>query len=103
MAEIVDLSARRAPVSYTVEITHHWDDRLEVFVHNVANDDRSRASVNDAIARVAESRMTAAHIHRAMLARIDALMGAQAGTPEARELSRLAESCQAYESATFNF
>jgi hypothetical protein len=54
MAEIVDLSARRAPVVFTVEITHHWDDRLEVFVHDVSDDPRSRASVADALKRAAE-------------------------------------------------
>lgn len=51
MSEIVELSARRQPVNYTVRITHHWDDRLEVFVEDVADDDRSRASVADALQR----------------------------------------------------
>jgi len=51
MSEVVNLSERRAPVNYTVRITHHWDDRLEVFVEDVADDDRSRASVADALQR----------------------------------------------------
>ena len=96
---VIDLSQHRAPVTYTIHITHHWDDRLEVFVEDVSDDERSQDSVNDAIARVAEPRMKAAHIHRAMLARIDALMGAEAGTPECAELSRLATACQSYEQA----
>ena len=54
MSEIVDLSAKRRPVVYTVEITHHWDDRLEVFVHDVSDSERSRASVADALHRAAE-------------------------------------------------
>lgn len=51
MSEIVSLSDRRSPVNYTVRITHHWDDRLEVFVEDVADDDRSRQSVADALER----------------------------------------------------
>lgn len=51
MSKVVELSARRQPVNYTVRITHHWDDRLEVFVEDVADDDRSRASVSDALQR----------------------------------------------------
>jgi hypothetical protein len=51
---VVDLSARRQPVTYTVTITHHWDDSLEVFVADVADDQRSRASVADALRRAAE-------------------------------------------------
>jgi len=54
MSEIVDLSAKRRPVVYTVEITHHWDDRLEIFVHDVSDSERSRASVADALHRAAE-------------------------------------------------
>ena len=51
--EIVDLSAHRPPVIYTVRITHHWNDRLEIFVEDVADDDRSRRSVADALFRAA--------------------------------------------------
>lgn len=53
MSEVVDLSKKRRPVVYTVEITHHWDDTLEVFVSDVADDERSRASVADAMKRAA--------------------------------------------------
>lgn len=52
--EIIDLSAKRKPVAYTVDITHHWDDRLEVFVHDVSDDERSCASVADALSRAAQ-------------------------------------------------
>lgn len=55
MTEVVDLSKRRQPVTYTVTITHHWDDSLEVFVADLADDDRSRASVADALYRAAHS------------------------------------------------
>ena len=50
---VFSLAARRPPVSYTVRITHHWDDSLEIFVEDVADDERSRQSVADALARAA--------------------------------------------------
>ena len=50
---LVALADRRPPVHYTVRLTHHWDDRLEVFVEDVADDDRSRASVADSLRRAA--------------------------------------------------
>ena len=50
---VVALADRRPPVHYTVRLTHHWDDSLEVFVEDVADDDRSRASVADALRRAA--------------------------------------------------
>ena len=97
MSEIIDLQARRAPVTYTVHITHNWDDTFGVFVEGVDDDARSREAVNHALARIAESRMTEQHIHAAMLTRIDALMSAE-NEPETSELSRLADICQLYES-----
>lgn len=51
--EVVDLAKRRAPVVYTVTITQHWDDSLEVFVQDVSDDARSRASIADALRRAA--------------------------------------------------
>jgi hypothetical protein len=39
--------------------------------------------------------------HKAALARIDALMSAEAGTPEADELSTLADAVQLYEEVRF--
>lgn len=39
--------------------------------------------------------------HKVALARIDALMSAEAGTPEADELSALADAVQAYEEVRF--
>lgn len=39
--------------------------------------------------------------HEAALKRIDELMMAEAGTPEAEELSRLAEAVEAYEAVRF--
>ena len=52
---VVNLSERRPPVVYTVRITHHWDDRIEVWVEDVADDERSRQSVAAALARAADA------------------------------------------------
>ena len=49
MADVIALAARRPPVTYTVTLTHHWDDTLEVFVQDVADDTRSRASIADSL------------------------------------------------------
>lgn len=54
MSEVVDLGAKRKPVTYTVVITHHWDGKLEVWVEDVQDDPRSRASVADALKRASE-------------------------------------------------
>jgi len=99
MSEVINLADRRAPVWYTIRIGHHWDDRLEAIIEDVSDSDQSQRSVNDAIARLAETRMNEAHIYRAMLSRIDALMGCSADTPECDELERLVAACQAYETA----
>lgn len=53
MSEVVDLNAKRPPVDYTIRLRHHWDDRLEVFVEDVSDDERSRLSVADALERAA--------------------------------------------------
>lgn len=50
---VIDLASRRSPVTYTVRITHHWDDTLEIFVEDLASDERSRQSVADALTRAA--------------------------------------------------
>ena len=50
---VVDLSKKRQPVDYTIRIRHHWDDRLEVFVEDVSDDDRSRRAVADTLERAA--------------------------------------------------
>ncbi|MEH2700553.1 hypothetical protein GFL93_12755 [Rhizobium leguminosarum bv. viciae] len=55
MSKVVSLSDRRPPVVYTVRIMHHWDDRLEIFVEDVADDERSRQSVAAALQRAADA------------------------------------------------
>lgn len=53
MGEITSLADHRPPVCYTVDLVHHWDDRLEVFVRDVGDDERSRLSVADSLERAA--------------------------------------------------
>lgn len=98
---VVNLSDRRHPVTYTITVTHYWTGQLGVFVAGVADDPASQLSVNDAIARIATSRMTMRHIHMAMLARIDQLMTAEKGSCDARELSVLADACVILEKEMF--
>lgn len=54
MVEVTDLANHRPPVRYRVDLVHHWNDTLEIFVHDVSDDERSRASVADALERAAE-------------------------------------------------
>lgn len=54
MPEVIKLSGRRPPVCYSVHIIQHWDDRLEVFVDDIASDERSRRSAADAMRRAAD-------------------------------------------------
>lgn len=42
---IVDLSKKRDPVKYTIHLTHHWDGKLEIWVDDVSDTERSRESI----------------------------------------------------------
>ena len=52
MSEVINLAEHREPVTYTVTITHHWDDTLEVWVHDLQEDERSREAVWEALERI---------------------------------------------------
>lgn len=52
---VINLSNKRQPVNYTIRISHHWDDRLEVFVENVSDDERSKRTVADTMERAADT------------------------------------------------
>lgn len=112
MSEVVDLAHKRPPVTYMVTITQHWDGRVEAFVHNVADDDRSRASVTDALRRVVEARLGKQVGHAAdgmlaqMLALIDSAMGTTVEKPAQinvvpDELAAWASAVEEYERARF--
>lgn len=97
MSNVFDLNSKRPPVKYTVHLMHHYDGNVDVFVENVSDDERSQEAVREVLIRWAMKHMTADHIHFTLLDRIDALMGAEAGTPECEELAILAAACEAYE------
>ena len=111
-AEIKNLSDRRKPVTYTVTITHQWDDTVEVFVQDVSNDDRSRAAVGDALVRAAEAYLarrvgaSGDDVLAVMLANIDHAMNCSDEQPaiftvKPQELATWAEAVQKYEEARF--
>jgi hypothetical protein len=101
MSDVIDLSNRRKPVTYTITITHHWGDRLEFFVEGVSDDPRSQRTVADAMQRFGGFQKAADALHKDALLQCDALMGAVAGTRDAKRLSELAEIIQAYENVRF--
>lgn len=51
---VIDLASKRQPVCYTVHLVQHWDGRLEIMVQDVAEDERSRLAVSDALRRAAD-------------------------------------------------
>lgn len=53
--KVINLASKRPPVHYTVRLTHHWDDTLEIFVEDVSYDPMSRKSVADSLRRAAET------------------------------------------------
>jgi hypothetical protein len=112
MSDVITLSDRRQAVTYTVTITHHWDGTVECFVHDVSDDERSRASVGDALARVAETylnrRLAAAgdDMHAIMLANIDHAMSCSEDSPAVfmvtpSELAAWADAVADYEAVRF--
>lgn len=97
---IIPLASKQKPVSYTIDVTHHFDGTVEVFVRDVSDDARTKEVVMETIIKWATKHMKAHHIHRAMLDRIDLLMDATA-SDDLQELSELASACQAYEEEVF--
>jgi hypothetical protein len=51
---VVDLSKRRQPVVYSVDICHSWDGQLSVQVNGIADDPRSRSEAAHALRRAAD-------------------------------------------------
>lgn len=46
---VIDLSEHRAPVTYTITVTHHWDGSLELFVEGIAESGRSNRAVAEVL------------------------------------------------------
>ena len=51
---VVSLGSRRAPVTYTVRLRQDYEGGLTVWVEGVADDERSREAVADALRRAAD-------------------------------------------------
>lgn len=102
---IVSLSARRPPVIYTITIAHHHDGVVEADIGGILDDDHSRASVAQTLARIAADFLTTRHLIETMLTKINRLMDAAPGSPEAAELSALVDACrilEAWETPAFS-
>jgi hypothetical protein len=109
---ILELSNRRNPTTYTVTITHHWDGAIESYVHDVADDQRSRDAVAYALRRVAETYLnkqvgaSGDDMLAIMLANIDHAMSCTDEAPAVfkvgpGELAAWADAVQKYEEARF--
>lgn len=109
---ILELSNRRNPTTYTVTITHHWDGTIESYAHDVADDQRSRDAVGHALSRVAETYLNKQvgsagdDMLAIMLANIDHAMSCTDETPAVFtvgpvELAAWADAVQKYEEARF--
>ena len=111
MTKIVDLKAYRAPVKYTVHLTNHWDGSVEVFVDDVADDERSRTAVANTLERAAiayNKSHPADAMHAIMLANIDMAMATTDDAPvvftvKPAELSMWAAAVEEWERARFPF
>lgn len=55
MSEIISINSRKPPTFYTLRIAHHQDGKLQLFVEDVADDERSRESIAWAMRELADS------------------------------------------------
>ena len=49
MQNVLNFGDRKRPTNYTVHITQHYDGRMEFWFEDVADDDRSREAIADAM------------------------------------------------------
>lgn len=54
LGNVVSLASRRQPVTYTVRLRQDYEGGLAVWVEGVADDERSREAVADALRRAAD-------------------------------------------------
>lgn len=54
MSNVSDMASRRAPVIYTVHVSHHWTGKVEVQVEGIQSDPRSRKVAAEALLTAAE-------------------------------------------------
>jgi hypothetical protein len=100
---IIDLADKRKPVWYTIRIGHHWDDTLEMIVEGLADNELARASVKDTLQRFCGLQEPADAMHEYLLAEVDLLMDAKAGTPEGEKLTKMAALVEAYEDVRYEW
>lgn len=55
MADVMDLAEIRKPICYTVRLAQYWNGRIEIFVEDVADDERSRQSIAHALRCAADA------------------------------------------------
>lgn len=101
MSEPIDLNKRRPAVHYTVTVTQHWNGAVEIYVHDVSDDQRSRDSVADALARGFAPWFRVEHVHKLALGVVDALMDAPRDHPERAYLAALVDAVRAMERHLF--
>lgn len=52
---IIDLSSRRKPVTYTIHVCHHWDGKIELMIEDLDDDIRSDEAVMGALGVLVEN------------------------------------------------
>lgn len=52
---VISLADKRPPTHYTISLSHHWDDTLEIFVEGISDDPRSKKSAADSLRRAADT------------------------------------------------
>lgn len=55
MAVVIDLDERREPVTYTVEIEHHYDGTLRASIPNMEDSEVNRAMIAEVLRSVADT------------------------------------------------
>jgi len=53
MSDIISLAAYREPVTYTIDVTHHWDGKIEISVSGIMDDPRSKREAAKALLEAA--------------------------------------------------
>lgn len=55
MSDVIDLAVRRQPTVYHLTVTHDWRGGIEVEVHDIPDDHRSKASIAAALRGFADT------------------------------------------------
>lgn len=55
MAVVIDLEERRKPITYTIEIEHHYDGTLRASIPNMEDSEVNRAMIAEVLRSVADT------------------------------------------------